>query len=225
MTSRFVTTGLSLSFLLIAAACGDSKPPATPDNNTTSMADSGADMAMSASDAGASMTGDAGGAMADTKPADPPKPAALALPSASAKLMKLKGKDIEIKSDGTVNTAGKPTHKVMGMELQDKDGKGLLKVDADNNVMQADGSAYAKFEGDDLTAMDTSKLSVGDDGVSQTDAKGKKTNLAKAEGIGDAKKATLLVVAFNLWGTKPPAAPKGAKPADKTGDKKPAGKK
>ena len=228
MTSRFVTTGLSLSFLLLAAACGDSKPPATPDT-TASAGDAAADMASTAGDAGAAMTGDAGAAVAEAPP-PPPKPAALDLPAASAKL-KIKGKEIEIKSDGTVNTAGKPTHKLMGMELQDKDGKGLLKVDGDNNIMQADGSAYAKFEGDDLTAMDTSKLSVGDDGVSQTDAKGKKTNLSKAEGVGSAKKGTLLVVAFNLWGTKPPAAPKGAKPAEKKttaekpAEKKPAGKK
>jgi hypothetical protein len=166
--------------------------------------------------------GDAGGGTAEAPP--PPKPAALDLPAASAKMkVKIKGKDteIEIKNDGTVNTAGKPTHKIAGMELQDKDGKGLLKADADGNVMQADSSAYGKFEGDDLTMLDTSKLSVGDDGVSQTDAKGKKTVLGKAEGVGSAKKATLMVVAFNLWGAKPPAAPKGAKPADtkKPGDK------
>lgn len=185
--------------------------------------DGGADMA-SAGDGGAAMStgGDAGGT-AETPP--PAKPAALDLPAASAKLkVKIKGKDteIEIKNDGTVNTAGKPTHKIAGMELQDKDGKGLLKADADGNVTQSgDSSPYGKFEGDDLTMLDTSKLSVGDDGVSQTDAKGKKTALGKAEGVGSAKKATLMVVAFNLWGAKPPAAPKGAKPADtkKAGEK------
>jgi len=218
-----VATGLAISLLLLAAAaCGDNKPPpANPE--TPSSGDGGADMPAMGGDGGSAMAGDAGGGTGEAAPQ--PKPAALDLPAASANMkVKIKGKDteIEIKNDGTVNTAGKPTHKIMGMELQDKDGKGLLKADADGNVTQSgDSSAYGKFEGDDLTMLDTSKLSVGDDGVSQTDAKGKKTALGKAEGVGSAKKATLMVVAFNLWGAKPPAAPKGAKPGDakKPGDK------
>lgn len=216
-----VVKGLALSILLLAAAaCGDNKPPpAAPEAPQAPTGDGGADMPATP---GADAAKDAGAAAAETPP--PPKPAALDLPAAAAKLkVKIKGKDtdLEIKSDGTVSTAGKPTHKVTGMELQDKDGKGLLKVDNDGNITQADGSAYAKFEGDDLTALDSTKLSVGDDGVSQTDAKGKKSPLGKAEGVGSAKKASLLVVSFNLWGTKPPPAPKGAKPAD---TKKPADK-
>ena len=224
--------GLAAISLLIAAAaaCGpDKPPPANPE--TPSGGDGGSDTA-SGGDGGASASsgGDGGGGgMAETPP--PAKPAGLDMPAASAKLkVKLKGKDtdIEIKNDGTVNTAGKPTHKLMGMELQDKDGKGLLKVDGDGNVTQSgDSSAYGKFEGDDLTMNDTSKLSVGDE-ISQTDAKGKKTVLGKGEGVGSAKKATALVVAFNIWGAKPPPAPKAKpgdkKPGDKPADKKPADK-
>jgi hypothetical protein len=222
---RSVVSSIGLGLLILGAyACGgDKPPPATPDN-TASTSDAGADMPSTdtAKGDGGATTASTG----DTPTTPPPAPAKLDLPAASAKF-KLKGKDIEIKSDGTVNTGGKPTHKIAGMELQDKDAKSLLKVGDDGTVtMSADGSPYGKFDGDDMTGNDGSKLSAGDDGISQTDAKGKKTALAaKAEGIGTAKKATLLVVSYNLWGAKPPkpAAPKGDKPA---GDKgKPAGKK
>lgn len=223
---KTVAKGLAaISLLLLAAAaCGpDKPPPANPE--TPAASDGGSDNAMAGDGGAAASTGGdgGGGGMAETPP--PAKPAALDMPAASAKLkVKLKGKDteIEIKNDGTVNTAGKPTHKLAGMELQDKDGKGLLKVDGDGNVTQSgDSSAYGKFEGDDLTMNDTSKLSVGDE-IAQTDAKGKKTVLGKSEGLGSAKKAGALVVAFNIWGAKPPPAPKGAKPGDtkgKPGDK------
>ena len=64
------------------------------------------------------------------------------------------------------------------------------------------------------------KWSIGDDGaLTQMDDKGKKSNLGKSDGVGSAKKATLLSAAYVAWGLKAPAA-KAAKPA---GDK-PAGK-
>ena len=221
----FAAKGFGLGLLIIASslyACGDNQPPpATPDTVPSASGDGGSDMPSSAG-------GDSkdGGASAEATP-PPPAPPKLDLPAAAAKMkIKLKGKDteIEIKSDGTVNTAGKPTHKLMGMELQDKDGKGLLKADIDGNVTMADGAAYAKFAGDDLEGLDGSKFSVADDGVSQTDAKGKKTALGKAEGVGMAKRGAAMVVAYNVWGAKPPA-PAAKKPDAKVDPKKPAPKK
>ncbi|MBX3226917.1 MAG: hypothetical protein KIT84_40715 [Labilithrix sp.] len=205
----FVAKGLGLSLLVLATslyACGDNKPPpAAPETPPASEGDGGADMPGTADGAD--------GGTAAAEPAPPPAPK-LDLPAESAKLkVKLKGKatEIEIKSDGTVNTAGKPTHKVTGMELQDKDGKGLLKADVDGNITNGEGAAYAKFDGDDLAGLDGSKFTVADEGVSQIDAKGKKTALGTAEGIGSAKKASALVVAYSVWGAKPPAAPKPKK--------------
>jgi hypothetical protein len=57
--------------------------------------------------------------------------------------------------------------------------------------------------------------------------KGAKSALGKSDGVGPAKRAALLSVAFMMWGTKAPAppAPKGGKKGDKPeGGKKP-GKK
>ena len=98
------------------------------------------------------------------------------------------------------------------MELDDKDGKAQLKVDGDGNITAGDGSAYAKFTGDDLAAQNGYTWTLGDDGLSQTDDKGKKSNLGKADGVGTAKKAFLLVVAWQAWGAKAPQ-PKAARAA------------
>ena len=175
----------------------------------------------------------ADGARAPAEPTPPPAPKALDLPSASAKLKfkTTKGFDIEVKSDGTVNSAGKASAKIAGMELTSTDGKSGLKVDADGNIMTSTGDAYAKFEGDDLTTQTMAKWSIGEDGaLTQTDDKGKKTNLGKAEGVGTAKKATLLAAAFTAWGMKAPGAkapakaPAGDKPAGKAPAKAPAKK-
>ena len=66
-------------------------------------------------------------------------------------------------------------------------------------------------------------ITIADDGaLSSMNEKGTKTAMGKSEGVGTAKRAALLSVAFALWGTKAPAPPKAtAKP----GGKKPAGKK
>lgn len=213
--------GLGLSLIILAAAaCGGDKPPppATPDT-TASSGDGGADMPATSSTAS---TGDAGAPDTTATTPPPAAPAKLDLPAASAK-MKFKGTDLELKSDGTVNTKGKMSGKVQGMELDDKDGKATLKVDGDGNITDGAGGAYAKFNGDDLAAMNGATWSLGDDGLSQTDEKGKKSNLGKADGVGTAKKAFLLVVAWQAWGAKPPKAPaaKGDKPAGKVTTPKP----
>lgn len=220
--SSSVAKGTLFAFLLLGSyACGDSKPPPKPPENPTSAADGGDTSTASTdthSDAGATASTD----KPPTTDTPPPAPAKLELPSAAAKY-KVKGKtafDIELKSDGTVNNAGKAWAKISGMELQDKDGKTQLKVDNDGNITTGEGAAYAKFEGDDLASLTGVKFSAGDE-ITQTDDKGKKTSLGKAEGIGGAKKAALLTVAFALWGTKAPA-PKAA-PPDKKAPDKPAG--
>jgi len=223
-SSLVKTFGLGL-LVLGTYACGGDKPPPKPPETTPMTDDAGS------SDTASTTTGDTkdGGGAASTDPTTPPPaPAALALPSAAAKL-KVEGKkkmDVELKSDGTVNNGGKMAAKITGMELQDKDGKTALKVDGDGAITTADGGAYAKFEGDDLATQTGTKWSIGDDGaMSSTDDKGKKTSLGKAEGVGAAKRASLLAVAFLSWGTKAPAAPAPkAKPDAKTPAKKPGDK-
>lgn len=217
------TLGLGIFLLGSLAACGgDKPPPKAPDTTPSAEADGGSsDTSTASTDAK-----DGGSTSTDTAPpSPPPAPAALALPSGSAKL-KVEGKkklDLELKSDGTVNNAGKMAAKISGMELQGPDGKAQLKVDSDGVITTGDGAAYAKFDGDDLTTQTSAKWSIGDDGaMSATDEKGKKSSLGKADGVGSAKRAALLSIAFVTWGTKAPAPP-AAKPAPagKTAPKKP----
>jgi hypothetical protein len=105
------------------------------------------------------------------------------------------------------------------MELQDPGGKTQLKVDGDGNITTGDGAAWAKFDGDDLTAQNSAKYSIGDDGaLTSTNEKGTKANMGKTDGVGSAKRASLLAVGFVMWGMKPPAAPAGKKGGDKGGD-------
>ena len=231
--SSLAATTLALGLIVFGSvACGDKPPPKPPESTPSSDTDGGGSSTSSSDTDGGASTASTGG---DTKPAGgetpPAAPAALALPSASAKI-KFKAKkdfDLELKSDGTLNSGGKAAAKLTGMELQTPDGKSQLKVDGDGNITTADGAAYAKFDGDDLTAQNSAKYSIGDDGaVTMTNEKGTKSNMGKADGVGSAKRAALLSVAFMMWGTKAPAAPAGKKPAgDKPagGDKKPGGKK
>jgi hypothetical protein len=222
MTRSSFALALSL-FVFGNLACGDKPPPKPPETTPSTDTDGGDSPKTSSTDSD-------GGAGGDSKPSTdttpPPAPAALALPTAAAKL-KFKAKkdfDLEVKSDGAVNNGGKPFAKITGMELQGPDGKGQLKVDGDGNITTAEGGAYAKFDGDDLAAQNNTKYSIGEDGaLSSTNDKGTKTAMGKSEGVGTAKRAALLSVAFALWGTKAPAAP-AAKPAGKTPGEKPAGK-
>jgi hypothetical protein len=222
--SSLAATTLALGLIVFGSvACGDKPPPKPPESTPSSDTDGGGSSTSSSDSDGGATT-----ASGDTKPTGetpPPAPAALALPSASAKI-KFKAKkdfDLELKSDGTLNSGGKAAAKLTGMELQSPDGKGQLKVDSDGNITTADGAAYAKFDGDDLTAQNSAKYSIGDDGaLTMTNEKGTKSNMGKTDGVGSAKRASLLSVAFVMWGTKAPAAAGGKKPA---GEKKPGGKK
>jgi hypothetical protein len=231
--ARFAAIGLSL-FVLGNVACGDNKPPPKPPESTpAATTDEGGSSTSSTDTAGSDA-----GAGDKTTSTPPPAPAALALPTASAKL-KFKSKkdfDVEVKSDGTVNSGGKAAAKITGMELQDPAGKSQLKVDSDGAVTTGDGAAYGKFDGDDFSTLTSTKYSIGDDGAfNSTDEKGKKTALGKTDGVGAAKRSAILAAAFVMWGTKAPAPPAGKKPADKpdgkkggdkpAGDKKPGGKK
>lgn len=213
--TRLVLQTLGLGTLIaFAVACGDNKPPPKEPEQTSMSDDAGATASDMPSDPAPT---------AAAEPAPPPAPKALDLPSGSAKLKfkTTKAFDLEVKSDGTVNNAGKATAKISGMELSSTDGKSGLKVDSEGNIMTATGDTYAKFEGDDLTTQTMAKWSIGEDGaLTQTDDKGKKTNLGKADGVGTAKRATLLAAAYSAWGMKAPA-PKAAKAAGA----KPAAKK
>jgi hypothetical protein len=235
--SSFVAKGIGLGLIILGSiACGEKPPPKPPEAETTSptsMTDGGETAAPTTTESHADAG--AGGAAVTETPPPPAAPAKLDLPAAAAKL-KFKAKkdyDLELKSDGTVNSGGKPAAKIMGMELQDPAGKTQLKVDADGTITTGDGGAYAKFEGDDLVSLVGAKYSIGDDGaIGSTDEKGKKTAMGKAEGVGSAKRAALLAVAFTMWGTKAPAPPPGKataekKPGEKPGaaEKKPAEKK
>ncbi len=220
--SSFAAKGLGISLLVLGSfACGDT-PPAKQPETTPVSTDGGADMPHDTS----ADTHDAGATTAAAEPPPAPTPPpSLALPTAAAKL-KFKEKkafDLEVKSDGAVHSGGKPFAKISGQELQDKDGKSQLKVDSDGTITTHEGAAYAKFEGDDLVSLTSTKYSIGDDGaLTSTNDKGTKANLGKLEGVGSAKRSALLTVAFAMWGTKAPApaaAKATATPAAKAGDK------
>jgi hypothetical protein len=210
---------LGVGLLLLGSyACGGDAPPPKPPESTP-MGDEAGTSETSTGDAT-----DSAASTASTEPSPPAAPAALALPAASAKL-KVEGKkkmDVELKSDGTVSNAGKMAAKITGMELQGADGNPALKVDGDGAIMTAEGGPYARFEGDDLATQTGTKWTIADDGaMSSTDDKGKKTSLGKAEGVGAAKRASLLAIAYLSWGMKAPVAPAPkAKPEGTTGKKK-----
>lgn len=148
-----------------------------------------------------------------------PDPAAasttLALPTATAKI-DMKGKKaakVELKSDGTVSSGGKPVAKVAGMALQTADGgKSLLTVGSDGAVTTGDGGSYGSFTGDELTMAKGDKLTLGDDGTLTMTSGGKAAPLGKFDGAGSAKRSAVLAAAFVL---APPAAAKPATPATK----------
>jgi hypothetical protein len=159
---------------------------------------------------------------------DPAATATLALPTATAKVA-LKGKKpgaVEIKSDGSVMSAGKMVGKISGMAMQNADGKDLLKVGSDGAVTTDGGTAYGSFTGDELTLAKGDKVSVGDDGTVTMTTAGKAAPLGKFENLGAAKKAAALAVAFI---SAPPPAEKpaaaGAKPAPAKPKPAPAPKK
>jgi hypothetical protein len=222
--SSFVirTIGLGL-FLAGNIACGGDNPPPKPPETTPA-----ADTSETTTTPPAAEPADSGAPSTATTAEPPPAPAALALPSAAAKVKAKTTKDfdVELKSDGTVSSAGKPVAKITGMELQDKDGKAQLKVDHDGNITTADGSPYAKFEGDTLVTSTGAKWTIADDGTFKaTPEKGAEKSVGKATDVGAAKKAALLSIAFVTWGTKAPQAKAAAKPAEKKpAEKKPAKK-
>jgi hypothetical protein len=228
----FKSVGLGL-FLAGSVACGGGDtPPANVPESTPPAVDAGSTLAPTTTtetaDAAASV------ATATPEPAAAPAPAALALPTGSAKLKfkTTKDFDLELKSDGTVNNAGKPAAKISGMELQDASGKSQLKVDSDGNITTSEGAPYAKFEGDTLATNTGAKYSIGDDGALQTTPeKGAAKSVGKTTDVGSAKRSALLSVAFVTWGLKAPqpaaaktAAPKGEK-TDAAAAKKPAADK
>lgn len=224
--SSYSLVAIPLLLALTTAACGGPKKPITP---TADTAEAGVDMP---GDSGAVATAD-GGASSDTPgvPEPTPAPAALALPSATAKIA-MKGKKpatIEIKPDGTVSNAGKAVAKLSGMALQNADGgKALLTVDVTGSVTTEGGGAYGSFTGDELTLAKGDKLAIADDGVVNMTTGAKAAPLGKFENLGAAKRAGLLAVAFIVAppaAEKPAAKPAGDKPAgDKPAGAKPAGK-
>jgi hypothetical protein len=226
--SSFVVRTIGLGLLLTGSfACGEAPPPKPPE--TPAVIDAG-----ETAPAPAEM--DAGSAATTPAPETTPPPApppVLALPSAAAKVKvkTTKDFDLEVKSDGTVNSGGKPAAKIAGMELQDAAGKTQLKVDAEGTITTGEGAPYAKFDGDTLTTNTGAKYAIGDDGaVKNTPEKGAEKSIGKATDVGSAKRSTLLAVAFVTWGTKAPqpkAAPAAAekKPADAKAEAKPAEKK
>lgn len=220
-SSALLSLGFGLILSALVACGGDNPEPKVPET-TPPAADTDAGAPAATSDAK-----DPAATASAEKPADPPPPPpppTLALPSASAKLKfkTAKAFDVEVKSDGSVMSGGKAAAKIAGMELQDKDGKAALKVADDGAVTTATGDAYGKFDGDMFTTNTNVKYDIADDGaMSSTDDKGKKTSLGKTEGVGSAKRSSLLAAAYAMWGMKAPAAP-AAKPA--AGAAKPAAK-
>jgi len=208
--TKISLVALPLFALLTTAACGSPKPPAPP---TVDAVDAAATTDMPAPSATVA-TADAGPPSEAGAPGIPDPAAApttLALPTATAKIA-LKGKKpvaMELKSDGSVLSGGKPAGKVSGMALQNADGKAILTVGADGAVTSEGGTAYGSFTGDELTLAKGDKIGVVDDGTVTMTTGGKAAVLGKFENMGAAKRAAVLAVAF--LSAPPAAAP--AKPA------------
>jgi hypothetical protein len=215
------------SMFVVGAACGGKEPvpPKPPESEPVGASEAGADMPAPPATSLATGGGDAGAAEASTAPTPPPTPVGVTLPSDTVKIA-LKGKktaNLELKSDGTVMSGGKPAAKITSSEVQDKDGKAVLSVSGDA-VNTPSGTSVANFQGDDLVGAKGDKLSMKDDGTLTWTSGGKDSPAGKAEGASSAKRATLLAAWFVL--SPPPAPEKAApaKPAGKETPAKPAGK-
>ncbi|CAN5925366.1 hypothetical protein BH11MYX4_BH11MYX4_43650 [soil metagenome] len=222
--AKISLVAIPLFALLTTAACGSKKPPTPPSMEPV---DAAAGTDMPAPPSTVALTGDAGPTTDAGSPGIPDPaaaPAALSLPTATAKVA-LKGKKpgaVEIKSDGSVMSAGKLVGKFSGMAMQSAEGKDVLKVGSDGAVTTDGGTAYGSFTGDDLTLAKGDKVSVGDDGTVTMTTGGKAAPLGKFENLGAARKAAALAVAFI---SAPPAAEKPAAPAKPAAKPKPAPKK
>lgn len=196
----------SVLFVSVAACGGPDKPAEAPESTgaVTEPTSGGTDMPPAA-----------------TEPETTAAPAAptLALPAAPVKItLDPTGKDkkktvLELGPDGTLMAEGKEIAKFSGGELSMK-GKSAMNLMADNSVITPEGTSVGSFNGDEFTATSGAKFSVADDGtVTMTGADGKEKTAAKAEGVGAAKRATLLVLAAWMTtasssSTSPVAAPK-----------------
>jgi hypothetical protein len=223
--TKYSLVAIPLLALLTTAACGSKKPPTPP---STDIGDAAGGVDMPSTDASTvALGGDAGAS--DAAPPGVPDPTAapttLALPTATAKIA-IKGKKpgtVELKSDGTVSSGGKPVGKIAGMALQSPDGKGLLTVGSDGAVTAGEAAtAYGSFTGDELNLAKGDKLAIADDGTVTMTTGGKAAPLGKYENLGSAKRAGLLAVAFVA---APPAAEKAAPPAKPPGKPKTPPKK
>ncbi|WP_146654581.1 hypothetical protein [Labilithrix luteola] len=192
LISALLVSGLSLGSI----ACGGSDQPAKAPENTSATAE-GASAGKEDMPAPPAKEGEAA-----TAPAAPATPS-LKLPASSVKLtLEPVGKDkkksvIELAADGNVTQDGKPFAKLAGSEVSFK-GKPAMSLMADNSIITPAGTSFGSFSGDDLSLGNNGgKLTIGSDGaITLTGADGKAKPLGKAEGVGDAKRAILIVAAL-----------------------------
>ena len=123
---------------------------------------------------------------------------------------KAAGKSIDLSADGTIKAGPEVIGKIVKNHLEDKNGKILVSVDKDGNLVGKDVMRKAGFDAKDELVGDEGKgkLVVGDDGsVTMTD--GGKTQKAplKIEGLKkEARRAATLVVVLALKGQESHAA-------------------
>lgn len=223
------TLALVLAASMFTAACGGEAPVPKPPEQEPVGSDASADMPPPGPNTLAT-GGDAGTPEAKPNIPDPatPPPAAIPLPKDTVKIA-LKGKKtaaLELHSDGSVTNAGKPAASMNAEgEIKDAKGAAVLSVKGDA-VSTPGGTAVATFSGDgELANAKGDKLAIADDGALTWTAGGKGAPAGKAEGVGTAKRATLLASWFVL--SPPPADKPAAKdpPPKPAGGDKPAGGK
>lgn len=207
LISALLISGLALGSI----ACGGPDQPAKAPENTSATAE-GASAGKEDMPAPPAKEGEATAA-----PAAPATPS-LKLPASNVKLtLEPVGKEkkksvIELAADGNVTQDGKPFAKLAGSEVSFK-GKPAMSLMADNSIITPAGTSFGSFSGDELSLGNNGgKLSIGDDGaITLTGADGKAKPFGKAEGVGDAKRAVLIVAALS---TNP-----GEGPSDASNDK------
>jgi hypothetical protein len=117
-------------------------------------------------------------------------------------------KPVVLKADGSVVVGGKTVAKIKGDQVDSAEGTSMVTVGVTGALVGNGVKAGLKFDGDDVTGEDGSRLSVGDDGTITATKDGKADAVGKVEGAAAAKRTALVLAVLWLPAAPAPAAAK-----------------